>query len=58
MPLPIEQIRFINNNARGKTVKEIRDMIGFFYKVRIWRFIRKKKEPKSMKEILSLKENK
>ena len=52
MSLSAAQIRFINKEAKGKTAKKIRDMIGFLYKDNIRKYIQKSNHPKSIKEIL------
>lgn len=56
MSLSAKQISFVNEQAKGKTKKEILDMVGFLYKDNIRRFIRKKRRPQSIKDILH-KEN-
>ena len=53
MSLSDNQIKFINEQVKGKTEKEIRDMVGLLYKNNIRKFIKNKKAPKSIKEILS-----
>jgi hypothetical protein len=52
MPLSDKQIKFINEQVKGKTAKEIRDMIGLLYKDNIRKFIKEKRQPQSIKEIL------
>ena len=57
MPLSVKEIRFIEENFAGKTKKEIRDMVGIFYKQHIKKSIKFMREPKCIKEILRRKEN-
>lgn len=52
MPLSVKEIRFIEENFIGKSKKEIRDMVGMFYKQNIKKSIKFMREPKSIKEIL------
>jgi transcriptional regulator len=51
MSLSDSQIKFIEQNAKGNSQKEIRDMVGLLYKQNVRKFIKKQKEPKSIKEI-------
>ena len=54
MPLSAEQIKYINENSKWKTPKEIKDMVGDFYKTNVRKFIQDKKRPKSIKEVLNV----
>ena len=53
MSLSVKEIKFIKENFAGKTKKEIRDMIGMFYKQHIKKSIKFMREPKSIREIFS-----
>lgn len=53
MSLPAQQIKFINEQAKGKTPEEIKNMVGNFYKSNIRKFIKNKKRPQSMKKIMT-----
>ena len=52
MSLSIKQIKFLETQMIEKTPKEIRDMVGLFYKQNIHKGIRNKKEPQPIKNII------
>jgi hypothetical protein len=49
------QVIFLNEQSQGKTEKEIRDLVGFLYKQNIRQFIKDKRKPKSIKDILGIR---
>lgn len=53
MSLSYSQIKFLEREMRGKSKKEILDMVGLLYKQNIRKFIQDKKKPKSI-NLLSL----
>lgn len=50
MSLPDKQIDFIIKHS--KSDKDARDMVGIFYKQRIKKYIKDKKEPKDIRQIV------
>lgn len=55
MSLSVKQVKFVNEYAQGKTIKEIRDVVGFLHKDNIRKVIKERIRAQSIKSILERK---